>query len=424
MKLRMVGCSFRTTPIEFREKLGFGPDSLKVALDRASRELDCEVVLLSTCNRVEFYLGGSEGDLPDESTIASFLGQIHPVDPLKLVPHLYRHDGDKAVKHLFRVTGSLDSMVLGEGQIANQAKQALEIARECSSAGPMLNALFQHARIVAKRIRTETGISQGHVSVSSLAVDFAREVFDRFDDKTISVIGAGKMGELTLKHLAQLKPKRILVTNRSPEKAEVVARGCGGQAVPFENLDEVLLRSDIILSTTGAPEPIVDRARWNKIRGKRRKGTLLVLDIAVPRDFDPAMHDGETVCVFNIDDLQKVREARIAERRRHIPAAEAMVDQEAQKFCVDWGRRKNGPVIARLTREIEAKRNAIVDQLLQKLNGKLTAEDRAYIEGAFRLLQNQFLHGPISALAEETAQPASSQHTLLDALRKLFRIHD
>lgn len=424
MNLRVVGCSFRSTPIEFREQLGFGPDSLRTALDRANRELDCEVVLLSTCNRVEFYLGGSESELPDEKAIASFLGRLHPVNSDKLVPHLYRQDGPQAVKHLFRVTGSLDSMVLGEGQIASQAKQALETARETSSAGPLLGALFRHARVVAKRIRTETGIALGHVSVSSLAVDFVREVFDRFDDKTISVIGAGKMGELTLKHLAELKPKRILVTNRSPEKAEAVAKGCGGQALPFDRLDEILIRSDIVLSTTGAPQPIVDLARWQSVRGQRRKGTLVVLDIAVPRDFDPRLHDGETVCLFNIDDLQKVREARIAERRRHLPAAESLVEQETANFCADWSRRKNGPVIARLTREFEAKRTAIVNQLLQKLNGKLTPEEKAYVEGAFRLLQNQFLHGPISALAEETAQPATNQHTLLDALRKLFRIQD
>ncbi len=424
MNLRVVGCSFRTTPIEFREKLGFGPESLKVALDRANRELDCEVVLLSTCNRVEFYLGGTDGGLPDVKQIAAFLERLHPIDGNRLVPHLYCHDGPRAVDHLFRVAGSLDSMVLGEGQIANQAKVAFETAKETASAGPLLHALFRHARVVGKRIRTETGIAQGHVSVSSLAVDFAREVFDRFDDKTIAVIGAGKMGELTLKHLSQLKPKRILVTNRSPEKALAVAQSCGGQAMPFEKLDEILIRSDIILSTTGAPQPIVDLARWQAVKPQRRKGTLVVLDIAVPRDFDSRLHDGETVCLFNIDDLQKVRENRIAERKRHLPAAEALVDLETKNFCADWSRRKNGPVIARLTRDFEAKRTAVVNQLLQKLNGKLSAEEKAYVEGAFRLLQNQFLHGPISALAEETAQPATGQHTLLDALRKLFRLHD
>ena len=424
MNLRMIGLSFRTTPIEIREKLAFGPESLRVALERANSELPCETVLLSTCNRVEFYLGGDEAPLPGPREIAGFLSRIHPVPPGDLENHLYVHDGSAAVRHLFRVTGSLDSMVLGEGQIASQAKQALESAREGGCVGPMLNALFQHARVVARRIRTETGIAQGHVSVSSLAVDFVREVFDHFADKTVAVIGAGKMGELTLKHLAELKPKRILVTNRSPEKARMVAAGCGGQAVPFEQLDDLLVRSDIVLSTTGANEPIVDQARWNRVRSQRRKGTMVVIDIAVPRDFEPSLHDGETMCLYNIDDLQKVREARIAERRRHIGAAETLVENEVAAFEADWSRRRNGPVIARLTREFESKRKVVVEQLMQKISARVGPEDRAAIEGAFRLLQNQFLHGPISALAEETSRPATGQHTLLDALRKLFRIHD
>mgnify|MGYP006277190887 CR=1 FL=1 len=424
MNLRMVGLSFRTTPIEIREKLAFGPEMLRLALERANGELACETVLLSTCNRVEFYLGGDETPLPGPGEIAGFLARIHGLNPADLEKHIYFHDGSDAVRHLFRVTGSLDSMVLGEGQIAAQAKQALESAREGGCVGPMLNALFQHARVVARRIRTETGISQGHVSVSSLAVDFVREVFDHFADKTVAVIGAGKMGELTLKHLAELKPKRILVTNRSPEKARAVAAGCGGQPVPFEQLDELLVRSDIVLSTTGAKEPIVDQARWQRVRSQRRKGTMVVIDIAVPRDFEPLLHDGETMCLYNIDDLQRVREARIAERRRHIGAAEALVENEVAGFEADWSRRRNGPVIARLTRDFEAKRKIVVEQLMQKIASRLGAEDRASIEGAFRLLQNQFLHGPISALAEETSRPASGQHTLLDALRKLFRIHD
>jgi glutamyl-tRNA reductase len=151
---------------------------------------------------------------------------------------------------------------------------------------------------------------------------------------------------------------------------------------------------------------------------------MVVIDIAVPRDFEPSLHDGETMCLYNIDDLQKVREARIAERRRHIGAAESLVENEVAAFGADWSRRRNGPVIARLTRDFEAKRKVVVEQLMQKIAGRVASEDRATIEGAFRLLQNQFLHGPISALAEETSRPATGQHTLLDALRKLFRIHD
>ena len=304
-------------------------------------------------------------------------------------------------------------------------KKAYEAAQAHSSAGPLLHALFQHARQVAKRVRTETGISKGHVSVSSAAVDYVRQVFDHFGDKTILVIGAGKMGELTLKHLKQLHPHKILVTNRSPEKAQVVAKGCGGEAVGWEKLDEVLAKADIVLSTTGAPEPIVTLERYQKIQARRTGGTVAILDIAVPRDFDPRIHDGDRTCLFNIDDLKHIRDATLAARAKHVKPAEAIVEQETKKFLKDWARRRNGPVIAQLQQDVEAKRKAIVQQVFDRLDGKLSDEDRGYIEEAFRRLQSQILHGPISALTEEThAAPSAGGHTLLEALRKLFRLED
>jgi glutamyl-tRNA reductase len=313
-------------------------------------------------------------------------------------------------------------MVVGEGQIAGQVKRAYELARGRSASGQLLNALFQRALQTAKRVRHETGIARGHVSVSSVAVDYVRQVFDHFGDKTVLVIGAGKMGALTLTHLRQLGPKRVLVTNRSPEKAAAVAKGCGGQAVPWERLEEVLARADIVLSTTGAPEPIMTRQRYERVLARRTRGPVVILDIAVPRDFDPRIHDGDRTCLFNIDDLKRIREQTLADRLKHVGPAEAIVEQERRRFLADWTRRLLGPTIARLTADLEAKRQAIVKQLMGKLNGKLTEADRKYIEGAFRLLQNQFLHGPISALAEEPHEAGG--HTLLEALRKLFRLQD
>jgi glutamyl-tRNA reductase len=329
--------------------------------------------------------------------------------------------GTDAIRHLFRVTSSLDSLVVGEGQIAGQVKRAYEAAHAEGTAGPVLHILFQQAHGVAKRVRTQTGISRGHVSVSSVAVDYVRQVFDHFGDKTVLVIGAGKMGELTLRHLKALAPRQILVTNRSPEKAAQVAAGCGGRAVPWEGLDDALVEADIVLSTTGAPEPIMPRRRFDAILARRDGGTMVILDIAVPRDFDQRIHDGDRACLFNIDDLQRIRDQTLKERQKSVAPAEAIVEREVQRFVADWTRRRNGPIIARLTQEFEARRLAIVGQLLAKLNGRLSPEDRAYIEGAFRLLQNQFLHGPISALAEET-QGEAGEHTLLEALRKLFRM--
>jgi glutamyl-tRNA reductase len=249
-----------------------------------------------------------------------------------------------------------------------------------------------------------------------------REVFDHFGDKTILVIGAGKMGELTLRHLRDLHPRRILVTNRSPEKAESVAQGCGGEPIPWDRLDEALLHADIVLSTTGAPDPIVTYERYQKILARRSAGPTVILDIAVPRDFDPRIHDGDRTFLFNIDDLKSIRETTLERRRVYVSPCEAIVEQEAGRFLEDWARRRNGPVIERLNKEFDAKRREIVSNLFSRLNGKLSEEDRKYVEKAFVLLQNQFLHGPISALREESRGEAASGHTLLDALRKLFRL--
>jgi glutamyl-tRNA reductase len=429
--LLAVGCSFRDTPVALRERLAFADASLVVALGEITARYGCESVILSTCNRVELYVARGEpaGALSpgtsafDHALLTEFLAECHRVPVSELRPLVYHVADEDAVRHLFRVVCSLDSLIVGEAQITGQVKRAYELARRLGCAGPLLHGLFQHAFKAAGRVRSETGISRGHVSVSSAAVDYVRQVFDHFRDKTILVIGAGKMGELTLKHLRGLRPGRILVTNRSPDKALDVAAGCGGTAVPWEKLDDALAQADIVLSTTGAAQPIVSLDRYRRARARNPAGSVVILDIAVPRDFDPRIHDGDQTCLFNIDDLKRIREQTLHDRRRYLEAAEAIVAEEQRKFLADLSRRRHAPVIARLTEDLEAKRQVIVRQLLSKLNGVLTDADRAQIEGAFRLFQNQVLHGPIKALSEEAHQGAGS-HTLLEALRKLFRLEE
>jgi glutamyl-tRNA reductase len=460
MNLRVIGCNFRTAGVELREKLAFSPQAQADAAAELAARFACEVVILSTCNRVELYVGRPFADsLPAPATVgrggqpqppvstptqpnphsparnqanslgfdadlaAEFLSETHRIPADRIRPNLYEYADTDAVAHLCRVTASLDSLIVGEGQIAGQVKQAFELARIVGTTGPLFNTLFPHALRTAKRIRTETGIASGHVSVSSVAVDYVKQVFDHFADKTVLVIGAGKMGQLTLKHLHHLKPGRIWVTNRSPEKAAEVAGWCGGQPVPWSKLDDALAEADIVLSTTGAPEPIMPRQRFESaVLPRRKAGTLVVLDIAVPRDFDPAIHDGDAVCVFNIDDLTRVREQTLAKRRRHVTAAEAIVTAEVRAFIEDWERRKNGPVIRQLRSEVDKLRVEILGPLLEKLNGKLTPAEREYVEGAFRLFQNKLLHGPIAALQE--AAKEGHHGTLLEALKKLFRLGD
>jgi glutamyl-tRNA reductase len=223
MNLLTVGCNFEKTPVEVRERLAFSESTVPRALDELTSRYGCEAAILSTCNRVELYFGWPQSHgWPSVGLVEEFLAEFHhfPADQLRSL--LYQYADAQAVRHLFRVAASLDSLIVGEGQIARQVHHAYEMAQESSSAGPLLHALFQHANAVAGRVRTQTGISRGHVSVSSVAVDYVQQVFERFDDKTILVIGAGKMGELTLPHLRRLGPHRILVTNRSAEKAQAV----------------------------------------------------------------------------------------------------------------------------------------------------------------------------------------------------------
>jgi glutamyl-tRNA reductase len=422
MNLRAIGCNFRTAAVELREKLAFDDAKQKRAVAELVARYGCEAVLLSTCNRVELYVAKAAGEAPfDLDLTAEFLGEIHQAPAAHVRPLLYEHANEHAVRHLTRVAASLDSLIVGEGQIAGQVKTTFELSQSLGATGPLLNTLFPHALRVAKRVRTETGIAHGHVSVSSVAVDYVRQVFDHFDDKTVLVIGAGKMARLTLKHLEALKPKRILVTNRSPAKAVEVAGQCGGVAVPWDQLDDALAKADIALSTTGAAEPIMPQERFDRsVAPKRSGGTLVVLDIAVPRDFDPAIHDGDRVCVFNIDDLTRVREQTLGARKKHVAPAEAIVEAEVKRFTDDWNRRKSGPVIQQLRSEVDKVRAEVVVPLLGKLNGKLSDADRAFIEGAFRLFQNKLLHGPIAALQD--ASKDGDRGTLIEAMKKLFRL--
>ncbi len=420
MNLRAIGCNVQSASVELREKLAFDGAKLAQALAELPARYGTEAVVLGTCNRVELYLARLDVDAPVHSPlIAEFLAEIHrvPVDAIRT--HLYEHADAEAVQHLYRVCSGLDSVVLGETQIAGQVKEAFDLAQKANATGQLLNTLFPAALRVSKRVRSETKVAEGHVSVSSAAVDFVREVFSTFTDKTVLVIGAGKMGRLTLKHIQELKPARVLVTNRNPEKARQVAHDCGGQAMPWEQLDDALVQADIVLSTTGAPEPIMPRRRFEeKIRARRGNRTLLVFDMAVPRDFDPRLHDGDRVSVFNVDDLTQVVDQATAERRKHLPAADAIVIAEVGRFVQDWNRRKDGPVIGQLTAEVDRVREAVLTPLLSRLNGKLTDADRAYIEGAFRLFQNRLLHGPIAALQEASREGHSG--TLRDAVMKLF----
>ena len=421
MNLRAIGCNVATAPVGVRERLAFDAAKLDRALAELPARYGTEAVVLGTCNRVELYVARSDVGSPVHAPlIAEFLAEVHGLPAEQIHPHLYEHADADAVRHLFRIACGLDSVVIGETQIAGQVKDAFDTAQKAGATGPLTNALFPAAARVSKRVRTETGLDQGQVSVASAAVDFVRQVFDHFADKTVLVIGAGEMGRLTLQHLQELTPAKVLVTNRSPERAAATAAEFGGRLVPWEQLDDALVQADIVLSTTGAPEPIITKRHFaEKVLTKRAGWKVVIFDMAVPRDFDPRIeHDGDRVFLYNVDDLNGVRDQWLAERRRHVGPAEAVVAEEVAAFVKDWNRRQDGPVIGQLKAEADRVREGVVAPLLGKLNGRLTDTDRAYIEGAFRLFQNKLLHGPIDALKEASGDAHGP--TLREALMKLF----
>lgn len=421
MNLLLLGANHRTAPLALRERLALPKARHRAALEALGAALRTECVLLSTCNRVELYLGSAAVDSAplDVEAARSELARLLGVTEEELAPALAVRQQEAAVEHLFRVAASLDSVVVGETQIAGQVRVAYELAAAAGTTGSLLHALFQHARKVTKRVRKETALNEGKVSVSSLAIDYLRQVFDHFESKTILVIGTGKIGTLTLRQLALLRPRRILVANRSPESAEALAGSCGGTPLPWDSLDEGLCKADIILSTTGAAEPIVTFERFSRLLPHRAGRAVAILDLAMPRDFDAAIASlDEVELLVNVDDFRHIRETVMKDRLREVPAAEAIVAAETARFAKEWRRRWAGPAITRLTRDWDGIRQQVEADCLARLNGRLTEEDKAVVAAALRLLQNKLMHTPIRALQEEAREGSGG---LIEAITKLFR---
>jgi glutamyl-tRNA reductase len=411
--------------VAIRERLAFDGAKLDAALAALAEQFpQSEAVLLSTCNRVELYTASEQpARAPESEPLVAFLAAFHAVPAEQLTKHLYCLADRDAVSHLFEVAGSIDSLVPGENQILAQVKEAYRVAKDHGSTGPVTNALFQKSFEVGKLIQTSTEITRRKVSVSSVAVEFACEIFeaDQFPAKTVLVIGAGKMGELTLEHLCELRPGRVLVTNRSPEKAGAVAARCGGQSVPFDRLDEWLAEADLVLSTTGSPQPLVSRDRFAGVMRRRGNRPVFIIDIAVPRDFAADVGDLENVYLYNIDDLERERTKNLEAREREMFKARTIIDRETAAFLTELAHQRHaGPVITQLRQEWNTRRDAELARLFAQRPG-LSAEDREAIARTFERFQNQLLHQPLSALRSAAANGVH-HHGLLDALKRLFHI--
>jgi len=287
MHVQVVGCSFQNSPLAVRERLAFGPDQARVALTEFQRAFpEVESVLLSTCNRVEVYAATACGDAPSRRQIAKFFAQFHRLDAESIVSHLYDHHGRDSVRHLFLVASSLDSMVVGEPQISSQVRLAYQLATQQQATGPLTHAVFQAAARVSRRVAKETNIHQRRVSIPSVAVaEFARQIFERFDDKRALVIGAGEMAEDTLRYLQKEGVHRITIINRSPQRAADLAQRHQGRFALWADLSNELVAADLVISATGADLPIVTNQQYAAIQKARGDRPLLVLDVAVPRDF-------------------------------------------------------------------------------------------------------------------------------------------
>ncbi len=395
--LVIVGVSHRSAPLEVREALAFPRDALGAALARVREAAGLsEAMILSTCNRVEVY--GRDDEPAGSDALARFLAESHGRPPEFLAPYLYRVEGEAAVRHAFRVAASLDSLVIGEPQILGQVKEAYQIAEEAQSLGSTLNALRNRSLAAAKRARTETGIGHNAVSISYVAVELARKIFGELKDRNVLLVGAGKMTELAAKHLVRSGARATVLGGRTFEKAEELAAALGGRAAPFESLRQELVRTDIVISGTGAPGIVIRREDVEVARAGRRR-PLFLIDIAVPRDIEASAGKLDGVFLYDIDDLKSVAEANLRERRKEAAAAEAIVEQEVREFLA-WQKSLDAvPVLVELRRRAEEIRKEELARARKRL-GALTPEQEQALEAATTAMVNKILHPPTAALKE------------------------
>ncbi|QDU25933.1 Glutamyl-tRNA reductase [Anatilimnocola aggregata] len=424
MKLQMIGCSHHTAPVEVRERLAFNKDQASLALQRLrQRYPTAEAVLLSTCNRVELYVASEQpSDCPSHHDMVSFLAEFHGLDPVEVFNDLFERTGEDFVRHLFTVAASLDSMVVGEAQILAQVKQAYELATASSTVGPLTNAAFQAALKVAKRVATETAINQRRVSIPSVAVgDFASQFFERFDDKHVLVIGAGEMGEETLRYLIDAGVRKISICNRNFERAQELGQRMAGQAEKWDKLYLLLAEADLVVSATGANDPILTVDSFKTIVEARYQRPILILDLAIPRDFEPEIGKMSGVYLYAIDDLQEACQRNRRERELEWPQAEKIIQEETQRFMTDLNHRATAPTIRRLKLRADEVKADELARLLNKL-GRLDPKVESEIRQGFDRLVNKLLHPPLESLRDEAQHGAP--HGLLDALKRLFKLKD
>ena len=413
----IVGLNHRTAPVEVRERLAFPADTIGHALrGLVAPRWIAEGVILSTCNRVEVCVLAQEGYRGTES-VKEFLSSFHGMPLRDLSDYLYHQEGEEAVRHLFRVASSLDSMVLGEPQILGQVKDAYGYACEFKTIGPVLDKFFTKAFSVAKRVRTETRVANSAVSVSYAAVELAKKILGNLSDKTVMLIGAGEMCELAARHLLSAGAKGILVTNRTFERAVRLAEEFDGTPVRFDELTAHLKRADIVLSSTGAPHFILKREDVEEVIRIRRNRPMFFIDMAVPRDIDPDANQVDNVYVYDIDDLNNVIETNLEERQREALRAEEIVAAEVDSFRRWLEAQQVTPTIVSLRRKFDEIKAAEVAKAFSTL-GDADPKTRKVVESMASAILNKMLHSPIARLKRESEGRRPSE--VVAVVREIF----
>jgi glutamyl-tRNA reductase len=397
--LFVFGISHKTAPLEEREALAFPRDTMRDTLLRLRSEASLqEVMILSTCNRVEIYAhAGQDEAAPD--AVAAFVCAFHHRSAADLARHTYCLTEADAIRHAFRVAASLDSMVVGEPQILGQVKEGYRAAEEAGTLGSALNALRNRTLAAAKRARSETGLGAGAVSVSHVAVELARKIFGELRDKNVLLVGAGKMSQLAARRLVDGGARATVVVGRTLERAAELAAALGGRAAPLDTLREELAGADIVISGTGAPGTVIKLPDVEAARGARRGRPLFLIDIAVPRDVEPQVAKLPGVFLYDLDDLHAVADANLRERRKEAIAAEALVEREAREF-LDWQKSRDAvPLLVELRRRGDEIRRQEIEKVKSRL-GPLTREQEEALESATAAIVNKLLHAPTVALKE------------------------
>ena len=418
MRFQVIGVNHKTAPVEVRERLAIPESRLPEACQKLITQPGVEEgMIISTCNRVEVVaqLKNGTGDL------RGFIREYFQVDPQEFEQHLYEFREQDAVRHVFRVAASLDSMVVGEPQILGQVKEAYATARAVGTVRAQLDQLLTRAFAVAKRVRTETAVGSSAVSVASVAVELAKKIFGNLSGKQVFLVGAGKMSELAARHLLAHGCESIFVANRTYDRAIRLAQKFDGQAIEFSRLHDSCDRADIVITSTGAPHAIFRREHGELFLSRRKNRPMFFIDIAVPRDVDPEMNKLDGIFVYDIDDLQQAVASHVADRKKEAERAEAIVDSEVQRFQARIQTLDVVPTIVSLQDHLETIRQAEIDRVRGRL-GPMSPDQEMAVEALSRGIINKIMHTPISTLKTAARDPEAT--TVIDLVRRLFNLQE